>query len=253
MALLICVSCSINADIKILSKEKRYIKNVPNSQTEQKTRAKKTKNSSSSDLKLFLAQNEQIIKLIGIQTQRAYIFDKTVSYNIAPATIFRGILLNSVVSTNLESPLLIRPFSDQGLPEGAKFKCIGTTKNQRVVTLCNYLLTADGEFEISALALNNDGSSGLKGVYYSGKDEYFAAVVANSFAKGITEISMDKLTTPLGEMSANTTKNKLLQGSINSLDQANELLTEDAKSKEPKVYISAGKEVLVYFNERFKK
>ena len=49
-----------------------------------------------------------------------------------------------------------------------------------------------------------------------------------------------------------TGKNKIKGGGIGALDEIIQMSTDEYKTQEPKISINAGKEVLVYFNRRFK-
>ncbi len=200
-------------------------------------------------------QNKKINEALGIHQQKPAIWDFTSHFDFRTGTVFRGILLNSIVSTNLESPLLVQVKENQGLPRGTKFSCTGVTKYKRVVAACNRLIIPDEdkEFEVQVSLLNPDGSSGLKAdYYYTGKEEFVAATVATSFARGMIELQTERLGTPLGEITANTSKNRLLNGALGATDEINNLMNSEMQNKEPKVYVEAGKEVLVYFHERFK-
>lgn len=200
-------------------------------------------------------QNRKINEALGIHQQKPAIWDFTNHYDFKTGTVFRGILLNSIVSTNLESPLLVQVKENQGLPRGSKFSCVGVTKYKRVVAACNRLIIPDEdrEFNVQVSLLNPDGSSGLKADYfYTGKEEFVAATVATSFARGMIELQTERLSTPLGELTANTSKNRLLNGALRATDEINNLMKSEMQNKEPKVYVEAGKEVLVYFHERFK-
>lgn len=200
-------------------------------------------------------QNRKINEALGVHQEKPAVWDFTNQYDFNTGTVFRGTLLNSIVSTNLESPLLVEVKEGQGLPSGSKFSCVGVTKYKRIVAACNRLIIPDEsqEFKVQVSLLNRDGSSGLKAdYYYTGKEEFVAASVATSFAKGMIEIQTQRLATPFGELTANTSKNRILNGTLNATDNINSLMKSEMQEKEPKVYVEAGKEVLVYFHERFK-
>jgi hypothetical protein len=200
-------------------------------------------------LKQIKIQNQQLEALLKIKTSIPLVRDET--FRFKTGDVLRGILLNSVVSTNLESPLLIRIHPDQGLPENSKLSCTGVTKHKRVITSCQLLITEFDEFPVSAIALNRDGSAGLKGEYYTGQEEYVAGAIASGFARGMMEVSQSRTLSRFGSEVQDTPKNKLLQGMINSSDVISTTLDEELKTKEPKVFIDAGQEVLVYFTAKF--
>lgn len=184
------------------------------------------------------------------------VWDFTNQYDLKTGTTLKGRLLNSVVSTNLDSPLLIEVLPGQVLPDGTKLTCVGTTKHKRVVAACNLLITptdAGEEYPVKISLLNIDGSSGLKADYfYSGKEEYVAGAVAMAFSRGVVESSQDRVATPVGQITPSTVKNNYLNGVMGSMDELTSMMRQEMQTREPKVFIKAGKEVLIYFNERFK-
>jgi hypothetical protein len=137
---------------------------------------KSSSRSNGTELKLLQKLKEQSEKISTLleakakQVERPLIWDG--SKKIESTKVIPGILLNSVVSTNLESPLLIKAFPNDSIPEGAKFRCSGVTKNKRVLTLCDRMITPSKEVEVKVQVLNLDGSAGLRGEYNDGKDSY---------------------------------------------------------------------------------
>ena len=200
-------------------------------------------------------QNEKLIVQLGQYQSNPAIWDFTAEYNFGTGSTLIGILLNSVVSTNLESPMLVKVKSGQGLPEGSLLSCVGVTKHKRIQAACDRLILPDSDIEhpIQVSLLNIDGSSGIKADYfYTGKEEYIAAAIATSFARGVIELQTDRIATPLGQLTTNTSKNRLLNGVLGSTDEINNLMKTEMQTKEPKAYIKAGKEIIVYFHERLK-
>ena len=201
-------------------------------------------------------QGQKIESLLGKFQEQSGVWDFTNQYDLKTGTVIKGVLLNSVVSTNLESPLIVEVLDGEALPSGSKFTCSGVTKFKRIVSACNKFNTPNDseEFEVQVSLLNLDGSSGLKpDEVYTGKEEYIAASIATSFSKGLIELSTERLATPLGELTVNNRKNRLANGVLNSLDETNEVMNGEMKTKEAKAYIRAGRPVLIYFQERFRK
>lgn len=236
--------------LKILPKRQKVIKKLP-------VRSKYQPKRSPGDnaLHRLEEQNRKINEALGLHQQKPGIWDFTNHYDFKTGTVFKAILLNSIVSTNLESPILVQVKENQGLPSNSKFSCTGVTKYKRVVAACNRLIIPDEdkEFEVQVSLLNKDGSSGIKAdYYYTGKEEFVAASVATSFARGMIELQTKRIATPIGELTTNTSKNRLLNGALETTDEINNLMKSEMQNKEPKVYIEAGKEVLVFFHERFK-
>ena len=201
-------------------------------------------------LKKIQEQNAELLKRIGIPDEKFLVWDN--SQKIESGKIIKGLLLNSVVSTNLESPLMVQVFSGYGLPDGTKFMCKGVTKNKRVLTFCERMITPTKEVGVKVQILNPDGTSGLRGEYNDGKDSYIAGAVLSEFAKGVLSASKGTFQTPLGAINEVNDKNKILEGLSNSAQTTTDVLLDEYKNQEPKVFIEAGKVVLIFFMEGMK-
>jgi hypothetical protein len=256
---LLLLNFNLNADdseLKILKPKLRKKSQSVTNLNLGKTRISKNASELEMTIDKLNDQGRKIETLLGNYQQRSGVWDFTNQYDFKSGTVIKGILLNSVVSTNLESPLIVEVLENEMLPVGTKFICRGVTKFNRVHSACNKLIIPDGqeEFEVQVSLLNEDGSSGLKAdEVFTGKEQYIAATVATAFSKGLIELSTDRLASPLGEITSNTRKNRLTNGVLSSLDETNNIMNSEMKSKEPKAYIGAGKAVLIYFQERFKK
>lgn len=236
-------------ELKILTPRKKAV--VKN----QKRAAGNLSQPNADVLTMIQKQGEKTNELLGKYQNKGGIWDYTNEFDFKTGTVIRGRLLNSVVSTNLESPLLVEVESSGLLPEKTLFSCKGITKYARVLAACNKLIIPDKneEYKVQVGLLNLDGSSGLRpDEVYTGKEEYVAATVATAFSKGLIELKTERLASPLGELTANTAKNRLTNGLLNSLDETSNIMKDEMQSREPKVYIGAGRSVLIYFYERFK-
>lgn len=200
-------------------------------------------------LKKLSVQNEKLLELLKSKSSEEVPFIWDGTRKIETTKVIRGILLNSVVSTNLESPLLVESLDSSSLPQGTRFKCSGITKNKRVLTICDKMITPTKEVSVKVQILNLDGSAGLRGEYNDGKDSYIAGAIISDFAKGIINASKNKLAVPLGVVDAETDKNKILEGLANSASTTSDVLLDEMKNQEPKVFIEAGKPVLIFFME----
>ena len=201
-------------------------------------------------------QGQKIEGLLGKYQERSGVWDFTNQYDFKTGTVMKGILLNSVLSINLESPLIVEVADGEFLPYGSRFNCRGVTKFKRVMSACHKLITPNDqeEFDVQVTLLNMDGSSGLRAdEVYSGKEEFMAASIATAFSRGLIEIGTERLSSPYGDLAVNNRKNRLTNGVLNSLDETNDLMNSEMKTKEPKAVIYAGRPVLIYFQERFKK
>lgn len=198
-------------------------------------------------LSKILERNKRIQELLERKTKKPVIWDKRA--RVLTGKVVRGTLLNSIYSTNLKSPVLVKADQGQGLPFNSKLSCFAVTKHKRVHTLCNRLITDSKEVAVNAQILNEDGSAGLVGEYEDGKEEYIAGAVMSNFAQGVLSASKSKILTPLGQIEDQSLRNKLLEGLIRSGETTTEVLLEDRTSVEPIVKVEAGTRVLVYFQE----
>lgn len=262
-SILILFSVGINIladdDFKVIPPKKKMVRTIKNYSVKGNG-MKRSKTELELVLDKIQTQGERLDAALGRFQQKSGIWDFTNEFDFKTGTIIRGILLNSVVSTNLESPLVVEAIDGEGLPSGTKFSCMGVTKYKRVMSACNKMILPDGngnneaEFDVKVSLLNADGSSGLKAdEVYTGKEEYIAASVATAFSRGMIELQTDKIASPFGELTANTAKNRVTGGLLGSLGQANDIMKSEMQSKESKAYVKSGKQVLIYFHERFKR
>ena len=198
-------------------------------------------------LSKMLERNKRIEKLLKNKSAAPVIWDQR--EKILTGKVFRGTLLNSIVSTNLKSPVLVKAHRHQGLPPGTKFSCLAVTKHKRVHSLCNRLITTNKEMSINAQVLNLDGSAGLIGEYEDGKEDLIAGAVMSDFAQGVLSASKTRITTQIGQVEDASLRNKILEGLIQSGETTTDVLLSDMKDAEPVVTVQAGTEVLIYFQE----
>ncbi|MBL7665287.1 MAG: TrbI/VirB10 family protein [Bacteriovoracaceae bacterium] len=195
----------------------------------------------------LLESNRRITEILQNRSSEPVIWQQ--QDQILTGKAFRGTLLNSIVSTNLNSPVLVAALPNQGLEPGTKFSCQGVTQHKRVFTLCNKMVTPSKEIPIVAQILNPDGTSGLEGEYDDGKEDLIVAAVASDFAQGVLSAAQTRITSPLGQLQDGSVKNQVLQGFIESGRTTSDILLEEMKAKEPIVTIDAGIDVIIYFME----
>ena len=194
-----------------------------------------------------LKSNKEIKNILNRKSSIPVIWDG--SKNINTGKIFKGNLFNSIVSTNLASPLLVKAHSNQGLKVNTRFICQGVTKYKRVHTICMKMVSEGKERTINAQLLNLDGTAGLIGEYDSNKESLIAGSALNSFSQGILSAAGDRVQTNLGTIDSNTLKNQVISGLITGADTTNNLIQDEINNSEPIVTINAGAEVLIYFLE----
>lgn len=168
---------------------------------------------------------------------------------ILTGKVYRGILLNSIVSTNLASPVLVQVRPGQGLEAGTKFACEGVSQNRRIHTKCQKMIVDNREVQVSAQLLNTDGTAGLVGEIKDGKEDMVLAALASNFSQGMLSAAQSRVSSPYGTQLDSTLKNQLMQGLINSGETASDIFLEEMRGITPVVTVQAGEEVLVYFQE----
>jgi len=198
-------------------------------------------------LSTLIENNKKLNALLNAKTALPVIWEG--QGQILTGKTYRGTLLNTIVSTNQATPVLVHAHLNQGLPYNSKFSCQAMTQNKRVFCLCNKLITTDKEIPIQAQLLNLDGSSGLEGIYEDGKEELIAGAVLSDFSQGILSAAQNRVATPFGSIQDTTLNNQILQGAINSANTTSEILLDEMKQTVPIVTIEAGVEVLIYFME----
>ncbi len=235
------------AAINILPKSKRY-----SSQEKESIVLSKPATNKGGDLKLLQTiakQNAELKALIPAKSNRPLISDNSLEF--VTGTVIKGQMLNSVVSTNLESPILVAPLAGERLGENSRFSCTGTTKHKRVIAACNLLVKNGREYEIETDILNLDGSSGIRGEYYEGQEGYVAGMLAAEIAKGIIGIPAAKINSQNGGMELPRHKNQLISGLLDGASLGTDTLKNQMNTTEPVVFINAGTQVLIYFKRRF--
>lgn len=200
-------------------------------------------------IKKLMEATEANSELLRQRSARPLIYDG--SSEIQTSKVFRGTLLNSIRSTNLQSPLLVRADEGEGLPFGTKFECSGVTKHKRVQTVCNRIILPGKTLPVNVTILNDDGSAGLSGKYYDGKEGFIAGTVMMAGISGLVASKQQSVDTALGNITSNSARNQTISAAMSMAQASTDLMKNEIESLEPIVYIEAGKKVLIYFQEDF--
>jgi hypothetical protein len=188
-----------------------------------------------------------------LKSKQMGITDYTSTFDVLTGTTLKGIILNSIVSSNLESPIVVQvTYSNCDIPVDSKLICVGFTRGKRVSSSCTRLISNLDEYEINASLLNLDGTAGLTGEVFTGKEEMVLGALVGGALSAALDVSRDRVSTATGELATNSARNKVLTGTMGGLDQGVQILSEEARTKEAKVAIQAGTEVLIFINQRFK-
>lgn len=230
-----------------LNAQESRITRLKNEKKEAPKAVKKRKNKDEELLQQINSNNKKISELLYSKSNLPNIWEG--QKNIHTGEVFHGVILNTINSTNIGSPILIRANDNQGLPYNTKFSCSGVSQNKRVYTLCNRMISPNKEISINAQVLNFDGSSGVVGEFDDNKDSLIAAALITDFTKGALSIAQGRINTPFGEYRDGSARNQILQGLIETGRSSTDILTEDLKNKEPIISVDAGTEVLIYFME----
>lgn len=192
-------------------------------------------------------RSDHLIRRTQRESVKPYIWES--KEKISTGKVYRGILLNSIVSTNLASPVLVRVRPDQGLPVGTKFACRGVSQNKRIQTQCDIMITPKSEFRINAQVLNTDGSAGLVGEVEDGKEDMLLGALASNFSQGMLSAAQDRVNSPYGSRLDSNFRNQIMQGLIQTGDSASDIFLDERQRVTPVVTVQAGEEVLIYFRE----
>jgi hypothetical protein len=199
------------------------------------------------ELRSLKENNEKMAKLLEARSNIPFIWSPK-KPTLTGKTYF-GRVLNSIVSTNLSSPVLVEINEGQGLARGSYFSCQGNTQHKRMHAFCHKLITNNKEVAVNTQLLNLDGTAGLVGEFDDGKEELVAGAILAGAASGVLSMAQDRVNTPFGEARSNSSKNQLYQGAIGAGQTVSDLLLDEFKRTEPIVTIDAGKPVIIYYLE----
>ena len=201
-----------------------------NNENEKKHKKNKNniKSSNKSEVSAITAEgdkkNAEAIKSY-LNSRNLGITDNTNIFNVNTGTTMKGIILNSIVSSNLESPILVQiTESNCDIPISAKLVCSGATRGKRVLTACSKLVSNSDEFEINAILLNIDGTAGLTGEIFTGKEELVMGALIGGGLSAALDVSRDRVSTATGELATNSQRNKVITGAMGGLDEAVQIM-----------------------------
>lgn len=210
--------------------------------------AKKRTNSNYKYVKQLEAENKNLKLLAKFKLNRPDFIDA--SFDIKTGDMFSASTDLSVLSTNLSSPMPISLEESDTFPNGARVICSGKTYLKRIVATCEKIVTDEFELPINAILLDSDGTNGIRGQYYTGKEEYITGIIASEFSKGALSMSLNRIDTPNGVDITNDPRNVVLGGLINTGNEVTNLMKDEMQNKEPKVFVERGRKTILYFVEK---
>ena len=223
----------------------RYLNQRPlNAQSSPQGTAKKNIHR---NLRRLMEQERQILKLLARQ-QSTIIVRKSVPRIIALSR-FKGLLLNSVIATNVKpSKFIVRIL--EGDLTGGELRCQGHGFEKRVLSHCDLMALGERTWAVDVDLWGLDGAEGIIGdYYYSGEEKAFLSSSFAAFLQGVIEAGKQRITTPFGEIARDNAKNKIMQGLSQIAGNARGKIAESAQKPLAISYINAGKKVLVFFNQ----
>jgi len=165
-------------------------------------------------------------------------------------SIIKGILLNSIITNNNGSPVIIK-IIDQKLV-GSKLLCLAKRISKRANLNCTTLSTPTRDIQIDAKILSTDGSLGLTGSYSSGQVGSSIIEGIKAFGAGVLGFSKSRVSSNRGEVIDESLKNQSIDGLGNVLNSGADDYLKNQVDDSESVQINGGQEVLIYFNKEVK-
>ncbi len=172
------------------------------------------------------------------------------AYKITSLSRFHGLTLNSILAMNVRPTTFIVKANDQNSDiDGAEFRCTGYSFEKRVPSKCDLMVLDDHEYEVDVSIWDRDGAEGvIADYYYTGEEKTFLTSSFASFLGATLSVAKGGIHTPIGNLSNNSSKNKILEGLVGVTDNAREKIIESGESRLSISYVNSGKSVLLFFN-----
>lgn len=209
------------------------------------------KKNKSSELKNLLGEiksSDEKISTILESNQKRVIVRKSMD-KLKALTRLRGMILNSILATNRKpTTLVIKLHANEHFDE-AEVRCFGISFGKRVQGKCD-LIVSDKEFDVDAELWDLDGAEGvIADKFYDGSEKEFLTSSFSSFFEGVLDGAKERIITPFGESTTNSSKNKVLSGLVGIARSANSRIKESADKNLQITLINSGREVYVFFNK----
>lgn len=263
MALLLFSFESFSSPLSKIPRRKN-INTVKNENKDSDIKIQKVTNKKSSVIRPNIETEIQEIKPVKSSTETSDIVkeflkstnlgisDNTTSFDILSATTLKGQILTSVKSSSLGSPIKVEIYPNSYFEKSGYLNCKGVPETASIRIFCTQLIYGSEEYDIEIELLNLDGTAGIRGEVYTGKEEGFFGSLLGAYLKGSLDVEQERVAIPTGEMIKNTSRNKVLGGTIGATDEGIDILQNEMKGKLPKIAIESGTQVYVYFLKRFK-
>jgi hypothetical protein len=207
------------------------------------------KRSSNIDISELLEKDKAIYELL--KRQEKSVIVRRRDDKVIALTRVRAVLLNSVLAMNIKpSKFVVRITDDESDLEGGELRCLGFSFEKRVPSKCDLLILDEREFKVDVDIWDLDGAEGIIADYfYSGEEKSFLTSSFASFLSSTFSVAKSEISTPIGNITGNTTKNKIMDGLLGVSDNAGQKIRESGEQNLTISYVNSGKEVLIFFNK----
>jgi len=171
---------------------------------------------------------------------------------VEEADIIGGSNSLTIRATSVPTPTVVTNLKGTDLPSDAKIVCNIYTKYKRVCGRCNRLIINGEGHDIDASLYNRDGSNCAIGELSDDGESYLVGIGITEMVKGAAALSQSSIPTVGGNIIEASAKNKILQGLINTSDEATDLMKDQFETKEPIVLIKRNSNLAIYFNKGVK-
>ena len=218
-------------------------------QEKHKLSVKKTKsNTDSRLLENLLEQDKEIYKLL--QSGQDQLIVKKQHEKLGALTRLRGMLLNSVVATNLKpAKFVVRVKNSESEYENAELLCQGMSFHKRITSRCDLMVWEGREFKVDVEIWDLDGAEGIiSDHFYSGEEKSFLTSSMAAFLEGVLDSARERITTPFGQITKNNPNEKALGGLLGIASNAKSRIYQSGNQNLSVSFVNSGKPVIVFFN-----
>lgn len=210
-------------------------------------RKTKKKSSIEKNLKIIMERDKKIMELLKRQEDSLIIRKK--SDKIIALTRLKGMVLNSVIASNLTPTKFVVRIDEGGDVEG-ELGCVAHAFERRILGHCNLLVMDEEEFKVDISIWGLDGAEGvIADKIYSGEEATFISSSFAAFLQGVLDASKDRIMTPFGETTRSNAKNKISGGLLNIADNVKNRIIESGNKVIKMNFINSGKRVVLFFNK----
>jgi hypothetical protein len=197
-----------------------------------------------------ILEKDKEIEALLKKSQKTLILKSSKNKVLALSRI-KGTLLNSVIAMNvMPSKFIVKIIDEHEDLSGGELKCFGHSFQKRVISKCNLLVLNGEEYEVSIELWDLDGAEGIISDYfYSGEEKAFVTSSFASFLQGVLETSKERISSPYGQISDNSSRNMMLGGLSQIAANANKKIASSGESELSISFINSGKEVIIFFDQ----